>query len=112
LLVEAEPSLGRSVDSKRMDIARPLGAPVDEVDAELKSGFGRTHHLGFIDTEQIVEVLDVRERSLADAHDSNLVGLNQSNSAAARRYQRDQSCSGHPPGSAAAEDHDFQGFIH
>ena len=112
LLVEAEAGLGATVDSERVDVARAFRAPVDEIDPELERRLGRPHHIGFVDADGIVEILDVRQGRFADPDDPDLVGFDKADPAPARREQRNQPCGRHPTGGAAAKDHDFKGLVH
>ena len=79
----------------------------------LKVALVRSHQLGLVDADGIVEVLDVRQRRLADADDADLVGFDEarrdSDWAAAAMTSAGR---GHPAGGAAAEDHDFEGLFH
>jgi hypothetical protein len=97
---------------ERVDVGRTEIAPVDEVDAELEGGLRASHHLGFVDSEKVVEVLHLRQRRFADADDADLFRFNQGHAVSLARQHRHKRCRGHPAGGTAAKDHDLQGLVH
>src|SRR5437868_14121656 len=94
--------------SERMNVAIAGMVPVAEFDAELEGCPGGAHELGLIQAEHVVELLDVGQRRLAHADDPDFVRFDENDAVRLARQAADYGRGSHPPGGAAAEDHDAE----
>ena len=95
-----------------MDVAGSAKPPIDELDAELEGRPAASHHLGLVEADGVVEILEVRKRRLANADSPDFVGLDQVNSAELGGDQRHEPRGRHPSCGTPAENHDFQRLVH
>src|SRR3546814_6187271 len=72
-----------------VDVAVALTPPIDEFDAEFEGRLGRLHELGFVEPEEVVEILHLRQRRLADADGADLFGFDEAD-AEARGVERSE----------------------
>jgi hypothetical protein len=79
--------------------------PVAKLDAELERALRACDEVGFVQPEQVVEQLDVRDGRLADTDDADLFGLDQPHGDLLVQYA-DQRGGSHPAGRSATYYHD------
>ena len=95
-----------AVLAERVDIPLAHPAPVHELDAELERRMGLAHEGVFIEAQQAVEIQNVRDGGLTHANRADRVRLDHLD-ADVRAFQESREAGGrHPPGRAAADDHD------
>src|SRR4051794_37310941 len=90
-----------------MEIALALRAPADEVDTEFVGGLGRTQEFGLGNAEQLVELEHRRDGAFTDPYRSDRFRLDQADAPFGRGEEAAGGGSGHPAGSAAADNDDF-----
>ena len=95
-----------AIGAERVEIAVPLATPVDELNAQLERALRCRDKVVFGNAQRFVESADRRDRRLAHADRADLVAFDQGDGAAGAD-RIGQGRSGHPPGSAAADDHDL-----
>ena len=88
-----------------MHVRMPLLVPVDELDAELERALRLPQEIVFVDLHQLVELLDRRDRRLADTDDADLGGLDQRDRQSRAEHAR-QRGRRHPAGGSASGDDD------
>src|SRR6266702_6119472 len=104
MMLELNPAPRLSECSERMDVAFAGPIPVAELDSDLERRARRSHELGLVKAEHVVELLDVRQSRFADADGSDLVRFDQCDAVRIFRQTADQPCGGHPAGGSSAED--------
>src|SRR3546814_5010541 len=57
-----------------MNVAVTRAPPIHKFDAEFEGGLRRLHKLGFVEPEEVVEILHLRQRRFADADGADLFG--------------------------------------
>jgi hypothetical protein len=82
--------------------------PVDELDAELEAAVGGAQEFGLVDAEPDEEIMDLRDRRLADADGADLVGFDQRDRGAVTE-ETSKGRRRHPASGAAAGNHDIEG---
>ncbi len=103
VVVAAQPFPVLADDAEAVDVAVALLPPVDELDAQLEGRLGPLHELGFVEREQLVELLDRRDRRLADADGADRFAFDQLDFVEALEQLAEQR-GGHPTRRAAADD--------
>ena len=88
-----------------VDIGLARRPPSVKGDSELVGASGRGKEFGFVDSKRLIEQANRRDRCFADAHDSDLIGLDQGHRHS-RKAEASKRCSGHPPRRAASDDDD------
>ena len=103
-LVRVKPQQILADLAEAVDVAVPRLAPVDELDPQLEGGLGGADHLHLIEPGQRVIVADRRDRRLAHADGSDLVGFDQGDVISAAREQLRQQRGRHPARGPTAYD--------
>ncbi len=98
---------GLAVDAEGMDIAVAITAPVDEIDTQLERAIGIAHELDFIDTQEVVEILDLRQGRFTDTDGAYFIGFDQAYVAEPRFESLAEGGRTHPTSGAAAKDDDL-----
>jgi hypothetical protein len=94
-----------------VQVAPPRGSPTDEFDAELEGRLGLAHELPFVETDDLVEPVDRRNRGLADADDADVVGFDELDRTLPQIDCLGEGGRRHPPGGAASNDDDLPDAI-
>jgi hypothetical protein len=109
VMLEVEPAPALAESAEGVDIAAAGLVPADELDAQLEAALGGGHELGLVEPEHRVELADMRQRRLADAHRADLVGLDQGQRIVGIGEQPREAGRAHPARGTAADDDDAQG---
>src|SRR5688572_29515736 len=91
---------------ERMDVTVSGSSPVDELDAELEGRLRLADEVVLVEAQHPVEVLDLRDRRLADAHRADFLGLDDLDPAVVVLQDSRQRRRGHPAGGSAANYND------
>ena len=105
IMVERYDTERASHEPESMDVGFVRRPPAVECNAELVRAAGRRKELGFVDAERLIELVDRRDRRLADPDYPDLVGLDQRHRHAGKA-EAAQCGRGHPSRRAAADDDD------
>src|SRR5271156_5640224 len=83
---------------ERVNVAITRLIPVAKLNPQFERCPGLAHELRLVDSEHVVEDFDVRQRRLADADNSNLIGFNERNGIVFRPELTPDAGSAHPAG--------------
>src|SRR6476659_147884 len=86
-----------------VDVTLAWRAPIDELDAQLKAAIGRTDEIALIDSQPLIEQVDLRDRRLADADGTDRIGFDEADGDE-RTGEAGQSRCRHPAGGSPADD--------
>ena len=95
-----------------MDVAVARAAPVDEFDAEFEGRLRRLHKLGFVEPEEVVEILHLRQRRFADADGADLFGFDEADAEARGVELGGTGRGAHPPCGPASDDYQIEPIPH
>jgi hypothetical protein len=79
--------------------------PVAKLNPQFECRAGLAHELRLVDSEHVVEGLDVRQRSLTDADSSDLIGFNKRNGVIVGPNLTPDAGGAHPAGRTASHDY-------
>jgi hypothetical protein len=111
VLLEADHPQVLPEAAEAVHVAVAVLAPVDEFHRQLVGAVGGFHEFGLVDAGDLVEALDHRDGRLADADDADRFGIDEADLVAPAQ-RRGQRGGRHPPGGAAADDHDGLDVLH
>src|SRR5688572_957375 len=95
-----------AVGTERMDIPLADPAPVDELDSELERRVGLAHEGVFIESQQAIEVENVRDGGLAHTDGADGIRLDHLDPDVGSFQESRETAGRHPPRRAAADDRD------
>ncbi len=95
-----------------MDIAVALAPPVHEFDTELEARLRGLHELDFVEPEEVVEILHLRQCRFADTDGPDLFGFDEADAETCPIELRRARRGAHPAGGPAANDHQFEPIPH
>src|SRR5882757_1548553 len=78
--------------------------PVAKLNPQFECRAGLAHELRLVDSEHVVEALDVRQRSLTDADSADVIGFNEGNGVVVGSNLTPDAGGAHPPGRTAPHD--------
>ena len=94
--------------AETVDVTVPDAEPVDELNPQLETAVGGAEEFGLVDAEPDEEIMDLRDRRLADADGADLVRFDQRDRGAIAE-EAGEGRGRHPASSAPAGDHDIEG---
>src|ERR1700704_4218993 len=106
LKFHAPPGFPKRAERVNVAITRPI--PVAKLYPQFERCPRRAHELRFVDTEHVVENLDMRQRGFTDADSSNLIGFDERNAVVFCPKSTPDGGGAHPPSRAAANNDDAQ----
>src|SRR5229473_2547619 len=104
MLLKFHPVPGFTKRHERVNVAMTRSIPVAKLYPQVERCPRLANELRLVDPEHVVEDLDMRQRSLADADDSNLIGFNEGNGVVVRPKLTPDAGSAHPARRASAHD--------
>jgi hypothetical protein len=90
-----------------VDVIGTLAVPASELDAELERPVGGSKKLGLVEAEADDEVVDLRDRRLADPDGADLVGFDQRDRGAVAE-EAGEGCGGDPSSRSAASNDNIE----
>src|SRR3546814_11372196 len=91
-----------------MNVAVTRAPPIHKFDAEFEGGLRRLHKLGFVEPEEVVEILHLRQRRFANAAAADLFGFDEADAEARGVELGGTGRGAPPPRGPAADAHDFE----
>ncbi len=103
-MLKFHPAPGFAKRPEGVNVAIARAIPVAKLYPQFERCPRLAHELRLVDPEHVVEDLDVRQRGLTDADNSNLIGFNEGNGVVVRPKLTPDAGSAHPARRASAHD--------
>src|SRR5580692_6764881 len=109
MMLKFHPAPGFTKRPERVNVATTRLVPVAKLYPQFKSCPGLAHEMRLIDTEHVVENLDMRQRRLTDADRSDVIGFDEGNAVVLGLESTTDAGGAHPPRRTPAHDDDSEG---
>src|ERR1700681_2734016 len=108
MVLKFHPAPGFTKCPEWVNVAIALPVPIAKLYPQFERCPRLAHELRLVDSEHVVEDLDMRQRGLADADNADLVGFNEGNGVVFCSQLTADAGRTHPPGRTAAHNDDAE----